>query len=244
MARALWKGELKLGDVRVPVKLVSARAPESTFDVGFHFAHRCSKKTLTRINKKTWCATCEKHVDETVRVIEYAAGKHIEIDNADLKACEAEDNGLLNVVAKFDDDVHPALIDSVAYMVPFDAASASLFNVVRTALDYGTLIAKCTLYKRERHVAIATNHDDGAMVVCVLRPLTQRVHVASVDDNNRPMPVLATDPDYRRVQQQLRALPKHFALKQVRDEYRERVNALVRTKTAALMNPARKRRAS
>lgn len=242
MARALWKGELKLGDVRVPVKLVSARAPESTFDVGFHFAHRCSKKTLTRINKKTWCATCQKHVDDTVRVIEYANGKHVEVDGAGLKACEATDNGLLEVIAHAGAPFEPNEIGSVMYLLPDGPAAVKTFRALRVSIDeLDDLVGKVTISKRTHYIAIRSDVSGGA---CVAFELLPRDRVRGVADVLEHAPEFVLNEDLVPVRRQLRALPKRFDRKQLVDDYQQRVRELVKTKTASLINPARKRRAS
>jgi len=242
-SRSLWKGQLKLGDLLVPVKLVNASAPASTFDVGFHFAHRCSARRLTRINKKTWCGHCETHVDETVRVIEYAKDRHIEITADDLKGCEPAENQLLQLTALLDDnDVDPVYVDAAAYLVPDGPGDSTAYDVVRAALGKAIAIARVVINKRTATVALRAV--PGRVLVYILKTkdeVRDITHVAAEHNvTTRPQ----RRDDVRRVQQLLEQLDQDFDIRNVHDDYAQRVRRLIERKSSQFTKPARKRAVS
>lgn len=245
-SRSLWKGQLKLGDVLVPVKLVNASSPASTFDVGFHFAHRCSPKRLTRINKKTWCGHCEKTITDTVRVIEYAKDRHVEITNEELQACEPADAQFLKVTAVIGGMQHvdPILVDSSAYLIPDGPGASTAYDVFRLALGAkGVAIASVVLNKRTAIVALRSV--PGGVAVYVLRTKDQVRDISQVAREHNVTLAPQRREDVRRVQQLFEQLDQQFEFTGVRDDYAERVRALIERKRGSqFTKPVRKRVAS
>lgn len=242
-SRSLWKGQLKLGDVLVPVKLVNASSPASTFDVGFHFAHRCSPKRLTRINKKTWCGHCEKTITDTVRVIEYSKDRHVEITNADLKGCETVDTKVIELEAVLEDEhIDPIFVESTAYLMPDGPGESTAYDVVRAALGKAIAIASLVMNKRTIFVALRTVPSGITVYVLKTKDEVRDINHVAAEHNLTTRPQRRDD--VRRVQQLLEQLDDAFDIRTVQDDYAQRVRTLIERKSSEFTKPARKRAVS
>lgn len=218
--RSMWKGMLKIGLVTVPVKMYAANETRSR--IAFHQYHTCG----SRSNSKKWCATCNKEItsDELVRGYEYAKGQHVAVSDADLESCEEASTHTLEVTTVVEEPIDPVYIDTTAYLLP-EGAGASAFEVCRVAL--GERVAVGSLVMRDRAVQVALVPAQTGFVVYVLRAKQSVKALSDLDTVTIP----AVSPKEVALAKRLFAsLEGDLDYAEVRDEYTERVRAMLAAK--------------
>jgi DNA end-binding protein Ku len=222
----MWKGTLTIGPTSIAVKLVDAAAQPTDTTVSFNQAHRCTRATLNRMTSKRWCPACDKEVaqEKIVRVFEHTPTEHLEISDADIKACEPAESHALELIALLDHPPAPAFVDSLAYLVPDGESAAPLFDSMRLGLGKRIAIGELVLRKRQRTIALQVN-DIGFNVFILRGP-----------DQMRTLTRIPTAPsriDAYQLRQQLEKLPAAaFTYSDVRDLYQVKVRRMVQNKVA------------
>src|SRR5215467_12334997 len=132
MARALWKGSLKLSLVAVPIRVFPATDPSS--EITFRQIHR---KCGTPIQLKKWCPHCDVEVgrDEIAKGYEIQKGRFVVIEQKDIDAVRPASTHtieLSQVVSR--DRIDPLYVEKPYYVLPDSQAAGAAFAVIRAAL--------------------------------------------------------------------------------------------------------------
>jgi len=162
--RATWKGHLQIALVTIPIKVFPAT--ESSKGIAFNQLHEpCN----TRINQKTWCATCDREVPhaELVKGHEHAPGQYVLITEHEFDAVKPPSTKVIDV-AHFVPvaDLELRTIDRAYYLAPdgVDGGPAHYaYAVMRAALKGRAGIGKLAIYGREYFAAVAA-HDQGLLL--------------------------------------------------------------------------------
>jgi DNA end-binding protein Ku len=166
VARASWKGYIKLSLVSCPVKMFPATS--SSERIRFNQLH---KDTHNRINMKAVdpeLGLVER--SDLVRGYEYEDKQYVVIDDADLEAVRIESNHTINIEAFVDEDeVDVVYEDAPYYLAPDGPMAEETFVVLREAMRRSgkVAVARLVMSSRERVVTIGAR--DKGMLVCTLR---------------------------------------------------------------------------
>ena len=230
--RPKWKGKLKLSLVEVPVRLLSAS--ESTETIKFHRLHA---SCLGRTQSKAWCGVCNVELvcgSDTVRGYEHRKGEHVVVSDEELEALHEDATHALTITSVVSGPVDPIYIDSVAYLVPDGTTAEPAFDTLRVALGAKLAIGMVVLAGKATRVALdAVAH---GFIVYVLRPHARVRQIAEVRQG-----LAVRHPAKAEVAM---ATQLFGAIAQagvdyssVKDEYAERVKALVAAKIAGQVPP-------
>ena len=130
-ARAMWKGQLRLSLVSIPVELYSATKTGAR--VSFRQIHEPTGKPI-RYEK-----VVEGHgpvsADEIVKGFEYEKGNYVLLDPDEIDAVKLETRKTLELVQFVGAcEIPPLYYDKPYYMVPTDELAEDAYRVVRDAL--------------------------------------------------------------------------------------------------------------
>ena len=238
MARAIWKGVLRIGKERVPVKLYSA---VETRGVHFRLLHEKDHVPVKQhmVNPETGDVV---ESDEIRKGYEVESGTFVVLDDEDLEKAEPEPSRDVELL-RF---VPPSAIDGRWYDRPYylgpdrsEAAYAACCEALRKREVEG--LARWTMRKKEYLGALHVH--DGHLMLVTLR------HAGEVVDASALPAPEGRKLDAREVkmaEQLIAALEGPFQIDEFRDEYRDRVEELIASKAEGrklkLERPKPKRR--
>lgn len=153
VSRALWKGQLRLSLVSIPVEVFSATKTGARFS--FRQIHEPSGKPVHYDKVVEGVGPVE--MDEIVKGYEYEDGKYVLLDPAEIDAVKLETKKTLELVQFVDaSEISPIYFDKPYYLVPADDLAEEAYRVVRDALRKSSKVGlgQLTLRGREYIAAI------------------------------------------------------------------------------------------
>jgi DNA end-binding protein Ku len=240
MARAYWKGYLKLSLVSCPIALNPATSESE-------------RVSFRQINKKTGNRLRQQLVDEGTREVvdaadkgkgyEIAKGVYIPVDDEEIEAIQIESKHTIEI----DSFVPAAQIDkryydSPYYIMPNDNVGQEAFAVIRDAMRGKSMVAlgRVVLSKRERVIAIEP-HGKGLIGTTLRYPYEVRKESEYFDDiaDIKIAPDMLQMAEHIIKQKQADFDPTHFE-----DHYETAVNELLKEKQAGFKPPKGKAQVS
>lgn len=129
--RAIWKGQLRLSLVSIPVEIYSARA--SGGRISFRQIHEPSGKPVRY--QKTVQGVGPVDSDEIMKGYETDDGEYILLDPDEIDAIKPETKKTLELVQFVDStEIAPIWFDRPYYVVPTDELAEDAYRVIRDAL--------------------------------------------------------------------------------------------------------------
>lgn len=153
VSRALWKGQLRLSLVSIPVEVFSATKTGARF--AFRQIHEPSGKPVHY--DKVVDGIGPVDTDEIVKGYEYESGKYVLLEPEEIDAVKLETKKTLELVQFVDaSEISPIYYDKPYYVVPADDLAEDAYRVVRDALRKAGKIGlgQMTLRGREYIAAI------------------------------------------------------------------------------------------
>jgi DNA end-binding protein Ku len=153
VSRALWKGQLRLSLVSIPVELFSATKTGARF--AFRQIHEPSGKPVHYDKVVTGIGPVD--TGDIVKGYEYEDGKYVLLDPEEIDAVKLETKKTLELVQFVDSaEISPIYYDKPYYLVPADDLAEDAYRVVRDALRKAGKIGlgQLTLRGREYIAAI------------------------------------------------------------------------------------------
>ena len=227
--RAMWKGSVSFGLVSVPVKLFSAT--ESEYGIKFNMLH---KGDLSRVNMKTYCSAEQVVIEraDTVKGYEFAPDRYVvvteeELANLPLKTVHNVEIG--QFCPKEDPAVARSLrfTKQVYYVEPGDKVGRKAYFLLRDAMLREGVVAVCKVAIRDREaVSVLEPHGDGMMLTTVLWADEVREPGIAVE----PGDGVFSEAESAVASQLVNAMRRPFDPSEYKDEYRDALVALVRSK--------------
>lgn len=156
---SVWKGSISFGLISIPIKASVAARAES---ISFNMLHTCG----SRINQKTWCASCNKEISkaDTVKGFDEGNGRFLRISADEIKACAPASSQVMEIAAVVDaGEVDPIWFEASYYLEPEEAGRKG-YKLLADALkaEKKIAIAYLTLSQRE-HVVFIRPYAKGLM---------------------------------------------------------------------------------
>ncbi len=174
-AATIWKGMLKFGEIKVPVKLHSAVRDDR---IQFHLLHQSDQE---RLRQQMFCAHEKTAVpaDEQVKGYELEKGKYIIIDPAELEQTAPGTDRSIEVHQFVKTaDIEPHLVERTYYLAP-DGQGADYQTLVDT-LNSLEAAAICTWSMRKRSYFGAVMARGAVLRLHTLRYADEAVSVAEL----------------------------------------------------------------
>ena len=225
MASTVWKGYISFGLVSVPVRLYAAAREEH---VSFNQIHEpCG----SRIKQQIFCPTCDRVVERSELVKGYQVDRdaYVLVNNEELKTLQAESSESM-VITQFVslNEVDPIYFESSYYSAPEDPGRRAYALLLQAMEKLNVAaIAKVTLNQREQIVLMRPYHKG-----IVLHTLYFASEVREVAEYGKIENLTLQKPEVELAEQFITQLTAGFAPEQYKDEYQDRVLALVETKRA------------
>jgi DNA end-binding protein Ku len=222
MARAIWKGVIRFGDVTAPVKLYSAVQDRG---VSFRLLH---EKTLEPVKQRMVNPVTGDVVpyDEVRRGYEVEEGVFVVLEEEELESIRPQPSRDIAVTRFLD----PSLINHQWYDRPYhlgpDEDVESYYALVE-ALEAEEKEGLAHWTMRNKAYTGALRAEDGHLVLITLRSAEEVIPASALEPPRGRQP----DPKELKMAEQLvAALEDEFDPAAYRDEYRDRVLELVEAK--------------
>jgi len=223
VATSVWKGHITFGLISIPVQLFSAARNER---VSFNQLHKVCK---SRLRQPLFCPTCNRMVErnEVVKGYEHEKEQYVLVEDAELEKIappSARTMEILEFVKLA--DVDPIYLDASYLAVPEDAGRKAYQLLVKTMQDSGyAAIAKLSMHKRE-YTVVLRPRDHGL----TLHTIFYANEIHQVAEYGQTDHTEVKPQELKLAQQLVESLAAEFEPKKYRDEYQERVKALIEAK--------------
>jgi DNA end-binding protein Ku len=221
-ARAIWKGELKLGTTKIPVKLYSA-----VIDRTVHF-HILDEKHLMRVKQHMVSPDSGDEVatEEIQKGYEIEPGRFVVVTNEELEQLEPKPSREIEI-AEF---VPPEAVSQQWYERPYylapDGDQKAYFALVE-ALKNRNREGIAHWVMRKKHYVGALRAEGDYLVLVTLRNAEE---VISAKDLPKPAGRAPTQKELTMAKQLIGMLEDEFNAADYKDEYRERVMEFIEKK--------------
>lgn len=225
MASTVWKGYISFGLVSVPVRLYAAAREQH---VSFNQIHEpCG----SRIKQQTFCPVCNRVVERNELVKGYQVDRdaYVLVTGDELKTLEANSSEAMEI-AQFVSlsEVDPIYFEASYYSAPEDPGKRA-YGLLLQAMEKLNVaaIAKVTLHSREQIVLMRPYHQG-----IILHTLYFPAEVREISEYGKADNMTLQKPEMDLAEQFIRQLTAKFEPEQYKDEYQDRVLALIETKRA------------
>jgi DNA end-binding protein Ku len=219
--RAIWKGVVAFGKVRVPVKLYSA--VESKI-ITFHRLHDEDK---VRLRQQMVCEVEDEPVDddEIVKGLEVGEHEYVLVEPEDLDELQPETNRTIEVLGFVrPEEVDPRFYDRPYHLGP-DGSEKKYAALVEALAKTGR-VAICRWSFRNRFYNGAIRSGQGFLEVVTLRLAEE---IAATKNLDLPQAEIA-EKERKTARYLIDEMTEDFDPSQYRDDFRDALRDLVETK--------------
>ena len=165
-ARPIWRGQIRLGLVSIPVELFPAT--RSGASIQFHQVHEPSGKRIKYEKVVPGIGPVDR--DEIVKGFEVSKGHYVLLDPEEIESVKLESRKTLDLVQFVDiADIDPVYFDKPYYVVPADDLAEEAFVVIREALRKAKKIGVGQLAMRGQEYVVALKPCGRGMLIETLR---------------------------------------------------------------------------
>jgi DNA end-binding protein Ku len=238
-ARSIWKGELKIGSTKIPVKLYSAVADRT---VRFHIL---DDRSLMRVKQHMVDPDTAEEVanEEIQKGYEIEPGKFVILTDEDLQSLQPEPSREIEIT----EFVPPTQISQQWYERPYylgpDGDEKSYFAFAE-ALNNRAREGLAHWVMRNKAYAGAVRAEGDYLLLFTLRNAAE---VISARDLPKPSGAAPTQKELNMAKQLIEILEGEFHPQDFKDEYRERVMEFIGRKAkghAPRLRPVKSKRAA
>lgn len=226
MARSIWSGAISFGLVNVPVKLFSAVSPK---DVRFH---QLDSRSNSRVRQKRVSAETGDEVpfDKIVKAYEISPESYVTITPEELDTLDPKATRTIDIEDFVDlDQIDPLYFERPYYLAP-DRGGEKAYALLRDAMCETNKVGIARLVLRTKQYLAAIRPKGDALV---LETMLFADEVVPADDLDLPgSDVEASERETKMARALIDSLTTDFEPSKYRDEYRDRVLALIEQKAA------------
>lgn len=230
----IWKGEIRFGEVNVPVKLHAAVREER---IEFHLLH---KRDRVRLRQQMICSAEGKPVpaEEQVKGFEVEENRYLLVDPEELEQTAPESSRTIEVHEFVKaGQIAPILLDRAYYLEP-DAAPQG-YGALHAALRELGLAGVCTWTMRRRSYLGALQAGGGILRLHTLRHADEVLKAASLKLPKAPL----DEKELKIATELIGHLAASFEPAKFKDEHQAKLRALIdrkaRGEKVAVMPPRR-----
>jgi len=165
-ARPIWRGQIRLALVSIPVELYSAT--KSGASIAFHQVHEPSGKRIKYEKVVPGIGPVDR--DEIVKGYEVSKGHYVLLDPEEIEAVKLESRKTLDLVQFVDsNDIDAMYYEKPYYVVPADDLAEEAFVVLRDALRSAKKVGVGQLAMRGQEYVVALKPCGRGMLLETLR---------------------------------------------------------------------------
>jgi len=217
------RGAISFGLVHIPVGLYTA-----TRDNDIHFNQLC-KDDHSRVRYKKVCASCGKEVKNTdiVKGFEYDDGKYVVVTDEDFEKIKTEKDKSIQIMQFADlSTIRPIYYDKTYHALP-ETGGEKAFELLRRAMheEQKVAVAKTVMGNKETLLALIPT-DDGILIETMF-------FADEIKDKPKDVPRPdVSEAELSMAKQLIGTMVKPFEPAAYKDEYQERLKALIEQKIA------------
>lgn len=223
-ARAIWKGEVKVGTLRVPVKLYSAVQDRK---VHFRLLHKTDHQP---VKQRLVSAESGEQVDyqEVKKAFPLTRGRMVLLEKEELERLEPDDSRDIEITRFVDTGaIDHRWYERAYYLGPDD--SMKNYFAAAAALERKKKEGVARWVMRDKEYIGALRAENGYLMLITLRHADE---IIAADALQPPGGRELQEREIAMAEQLLEALHGEFKPEEYRDEYRARVEELVAMKAA------------
>ena len=165
-ARPIWRGQIRLALVSIPVEIYSAT--KSGASIAFHQVHEPSGKRIKYEKVVPGIGPVDR--DEIVKGYEVSKGHYVLLDPEEIESVKLESRKTLDLVQFVDlGDIDAMYYEKPYYVVPADDLAEEAFVVVREALRQARKVGIGQLAMRGQEYVVALKPCGKGMLLETLR---------------------------------------------------------------------------
>jgi DNA end-binding protein Ku len=165
-ARPIWRGQIRLALVSIPVELYSAT--KSGASIAFHQVHEPSGKRIKYEKVVPGIGPVDR--DEIVKGYEVSKGHYVLLDPEEIESVKLESRKTLDLVQFVDiGDIDAMYYEKPYYVVPADDLAEEAFVVLRDALREAKKVGVGQLAMRGQEYVVALKPCGRGMLLETLR---------------------------------------------------------------------------
>jgi DNA end-binding protein Ku len=165
-ARPIWRGQIRLGLVSIPVELYPAT--KSGAQIQFHQVHEPTGKRIKYEKVVPGVGPVDR--DEIVKGYEVSKGHYVLLDPEEIESVKLESRRTLDLVQFVDaNEIDPMYFDKPYYVVPADDLAEEAFVVVRDAMRASKKVGVGQLAMRGQEYVVALKPCGRGMLLETLR---------------------------------------------------------------------------
>lgn len=220
---ATHKGAISFGLVHIPIALHTA-----TQDNDIHFNQLC-KDDMSRVRYKKVCASCGKEITtkDIVKGFEYDKDKYVIVTEDDFEKVKSDKDRSIQIIHFTDlPSVRPIYFDKTYHVIP-ETGGDKAFELLRQAMNQENKIAigKTVMGQKETLLAIIPT-DDGLLIETLffaneIKDIPKDIQKPEINEAELTM-----------AKTLINSMDKPFEPEQYKDEYQEKLKALIETKIA------------
>jgi DNA end-binding protein Ku len=189
-ARPIWRGQIRLALVSIPVEIYPAT--RSGASIQFHQVHEPSGKRIKYEKVVPGIGPVDR--DEIMKGYEVSKGHYVLLDPEEIESVKLESRQTVDLVQFVDlGDIDPMYFDKPYYVVPSDDLAEEAFVVLRDALREARKVGIGQLAMRGQEYVIALKPCGKGMLMETLRYADEVNRAASIFreiGNHKPDPDL------------------------------------------------------
>jgi len=165
-ARPIWRGQIRLALVSIPVELYSATRSGAT--IAFHQIHEPTGKRIKYEKVVPGIGPVDR--DEIIKGYEVSKGEYVLLEPEEIENVKLESRKTLELVHFVDSsDIDPMYFDKPYYVVPADDLAEEAFVVIREALRRAKKYGIGQLAMRGQEYVVALKPCGRGMLLETLR---------------------------------------------------------------------------
>src|SRR4051812_1684593 len=165
-ARPIWRGQIRLALVSIPVEIYPATKSGAT--IAFHQVHEPTGKRIKYEKVVPGVGPVDR--DEIVKGYEVSKGHYVLLDPEEIESVKLESRKTLDLVQFVDnDDIDPMYFEKPYYVVPADDLAEEAYVVLRDALGDAKKIGVGQLAMRGQEYVVALKPCGRGMLLETLR---------------------------------------------------------------------------
>ena len=165
-ARPIWRGQIRLALVSIPVEIYSATKSGAT--IAFHQVHEPSGKRIKY--EKVVPGIGPVDPDEIVKGYEVSKGEYVLLEPEEIESVKLESRKTLDLVHFVDlNDIDAMYFDKPYFVVPADDLAEEAFVVLRDALRASNKVGVGQLAMRGQEYVVALKPCGRGMLLETLR---------------------------------------------------------------------------
>jgi DNA end-binding protein Ku len=226
MPRAIWTGAISFGLVNVPVKLYAATSPKT---VRFH---QLSAKTGGRIRQKRVDSTTGDEVpyEDIVKGYEITPDRYVVITNEELETLDPKVTKTIDVEDFVDlVEIDPIYFDHSYYVAPA-TGGAKAYRLLLEAMREAGKVALCRIVIRSKQQLCALRPTGDVLTLSTMLFGDEVIAPDRLDELDSVSETEASERELAMARQLIDSLSSDFEPSKYRDEYRDRVLALIERK--------------